>query len=135
MTCVLPDSRLASSQGGVMVDWPLTLPDGTERTVRVECVPVFCGNCGVPYGYVPKDNTTFAFYLCPPCFEKYGEVAHTYALPDDEFNRNVEHEMKERFGRPLTASEIAVAADMGLLGKKLELLIAESPYKVHEYND
>lgn len=129
MLDLLPDSRLQRADfGAVMVDWPL----GGGRIARVECVPVFCSNCGIPYGHVPRHNTTFAFWLCPPCFETHGEVAGTLAVPEDEFNSAVQAEMTERFGRVLTAPEIAIANDLGELGRPLELLMAESPFKVHE---
>lgn len=124
---VLPDSRLTDKNfGAVMMDWPL--PSG--RTMRVECVPVFCANCGLPYGYVPRDNTAFAFWLCQQCFETHGAVAGTFAQPDAEFCAAVAVEMENRFGRSLTAEEIVVAQDRGLLGRELGLLIKESPYAV-----
>ena len=112
------------SFGSLSMDWPL--PDG--RFVRVEVIPVFCANCGTPYGYVPRDNTSWAFWLCTPCFETYGAVAGTLAMPDEEFNRKVEAEMVERFGRVLTPDEIACVVARGQLGRPLELLTKESPY-------
>lgn len=122
---ILPDSRLQNqSFGAVMIDWPL----GDGSHVRTECIPVFCANCGQPRGYVPKDNTTWACWLCQNCAESYGEIAGTYLQPDDEFNRNVAAEMQDRFGRLLSAEEIAVVADQGALGRELELLMRESPH-------
>lgn len=123
---VLPDSRLQSAVGCIMADWEL--PDG--RTVRIEVQPIFCGNCGKHYGFVPKENTTFAFWLCRKCYEKYGAVAGTCAVPEDEFNRSVEAEMVERFGRSLTAVEVAALKEQDKLGRMLELLEKESPYPV-----
>src|SRR4051812_3186131 len=98
-THLLPDSRLQDrDQGTVMMDWEL-LGGGI---MRLEMSPVFCGNCGVLSRYVPKENTSFAFYLCGKCFRTYGAIAGTFALPDDEFDRAVQHEMETRFGRALT---------------------------------
>ena len=128
MKDVLPDSRLTQRPdlGTQMVDWEL--PDGT--TVRCEAQPIYCANCGKFYGHVPKENTTFAFYMCQPCFDKYGALAGTLAVPDDEFHRNVEAEMMARFGKVLNPFEIAAAKDQGLLGPLLTLLEKESPFKV-----
>jgi len=124
---VLPDSRLKRADfGAVVMDWPVN-----GRTVRVECVPCFCANCGKAGPFVPKENTTFAFWLCQACHETHGEIAGVLTIPDDVFNQAVEAEMVERFGRVLTAPEILVAADRGQLGRPLELLAAESPFKVH----
>ncbi len=125
---VLPDSRLREPKGTAMVDWPL--PSG--KTVRVEAEKVFCANCGVPYGYVPKENTAFTCWLCNQCFEQYGAVAGTFAVPDEQFCRAVEYEMTERFGRALTDLEILAAMDQGKLGSALEKLARESPYPVYE---
>lgn len=125
MVDVFPDSRLKRSDfANVKVDW--RLPDG--RTVRVEVQPVFCANCGRMYGFVPKANTTFAFWLCAKCYEAYGDVAGTCAVPDAAFAEAVEHEMVARFGRALTAAEVFVAAEQGKLGSALEKLEKESPY-------
>jgi hypothetical protein len=128
MAHILPDCRLKDKKGTLMVDWPL--PGG--GTVRIEVEPSFCANCGNPNPhYVPKDNTTFDFWLCNQCAEDYGEIAGTYMMPDEEFNRAVEAEMLDRFGRSLDVMEIAVAVDRGTLGTALELLAKESPYKVY----
>lgn len=123
---ILPDSRLKEAKGTVIVNWELT--DGS--TVRIEVEPIYCANCGKLYGYVPKENTTFAFWLCRKCFEAHGEIAGTYAVPEDEFNQKVQTEMQERFGRDLTDLEIFKLLEQGELGRPLELLIRESPYKV-----
>lgn len=126
MPDTLPDSRLVldPSLGTVMVDWPL--PGG--GSTRLEAQPIYCANCGKLYGYVPKDNTSFAFWLCRKCFETYGEIAGMLAVPEEEFNQAVEFEMQERFGRGLSAEEIALIKEDGRLGHALELLEKESPY-------
>lgn len=122
---ILPDSRLQDrSQGTFMADWPL--PDGT--TVRIDVMPIYCANCGKPYAYVPRENTTFICWLCVKCFETYGAVTGTYAVPEDEFNRAVAYEMERRYGRHLTDQELALQAEEGTLGTSLELLARESPY-------
>jgi hypothetical protein len=123
---ILPDSRLKETKGSVMADWPL--PDG--RTVRLEAVPIYCAHCGIKYGFVPKENQIFDFWLCRKCFEKYGHVLGCYVQPDEEFCRDVEFEMMERFGRPLTDIEIFAAAEQGQLGSALEKLEKDSPYPV-----
>lgn len=126
-THVLPDSRLKDQTlGSMVVDWPL--PGG--RTVRCEAVRVYCANCGKLYGWVPKDNTAFAFWLCGKCHGKLGPAAGLCAVPDQEFADAVAFEMRERFGRDLSESEIAYHAGRGELGTALEKLAQESPYPV-----
>ena len=121
---VLPDSRLKSDKGSIMYNWPLA--DGT--TVRIEVVPVFCANCGKPHGYVPKDNTNWAFWLCVKCYEKHGTIAGTYVEPDAEFWKKVEYEMLENFGHHLNEQELAFLQEQGW--GALEKLVRESPIKV-----
>ncbi len=129
-TSVLPDSRLLhgdSSTESIMGDW--ALPDGT--VVRIEVVPTYCGSCGRPSKqYVPKDNTAFYFCLCRPCFDKYGHIAGTMVSTVEEFNRDVEYEMMNKFGRALTDLELFHLLERGELGTALEKLNRESPYKV-----
>lgn len=126
-THFLPDSRLHDQDfGTIMGNWPL--PDGT--TVRCEMCPVWCANCGKMYGYVPKENTTFGFYLCAKCHEAYGDVAGMFAVPDDEFRAAVHHEMRSRFGRILSDLEVAYYKERQELGTALTKLESESPYPV-----
>lgn len=123
-THVLPSSRLQDATlGSQMVDWEL--PDGS--TVRVEAVKVYCANCGKLYGHAPI-NQHFEFWLCRKCHEDYGDIAGTFTVPDEEFNRAVQEEMQARFGRDLTGIELVTAAKEGRLGTSLELLARESPY-------
>jgi hypothetical protein len=99
---LLPDSRCSSDVGSILVDRQLL--DGS--VVRQEFVPIFCASCGkefnhkpidgIPAGCVPKDSVSFVCWLCPPCFEKHGAVAGTYAVPEDEFNQNLQAEMRAR---------------------------------------
>lgn len=126
MSETLPESRLARNPtlGSVVMDWPV--PGG--GTARLEAVPVYCANCGAPRGYVPKDTTAWAFYLCDDCYRTHGAVAGAMAMPDEAFWAAVHDEMARRFGKVLTDAELAVAAEAGELGKPLELLARESPY-------
>jgi hypothetical protein len=125
---MLPDSRLADrDMSTVMADW--ALPDG--RTVRIECSPVYCANCGSMYGYVPKDNTVFVMWLCNRCFEQYGAVAGTYAVPDEQFCKDVAHEMHEAYGRTLSDWELFNLMERGALVAPLVALEKESPYRVY----
>ncbi len=127
-THILPDSRLADPTGTVVVDWPLS--DGS--TVRIEVERVYCANCGILYGFVPKENTVFTCWLCARCFEKFGLIAGTYAQPDDEFCRTVAAEMQDRFGKSLTEAEIGQLKEDGRLGTALDLLEKESPYPARD---
>lgn len=110
-----------------MVDWT-----AFGKTVRIEMVPYYCANCGKKQGYVPKENTSFAMYLCKKCHETLGDIAGTYAMPDDEFCQNVANEMTEKFGRGLTDLELFALMEKGELGRELELLNKESPFKVYQ---
>jgi hypothetical protein len=123
---LLPDSRLTQRPdlGATVVDWQM--PGG--GSVRVEVVPIYCAACGKMYGYVPRENTAFAFYLCRKCSENWSPLPGTFVQPDDDFCRAVAEEMVARFGRPLTDAELAAAAGAGGLGRALELLAKESPY-------
>lgn len=124
MADVLPDSRLREKLGTVMADWPM--PDGS--TVRIEVEPIFCTNCGKLYGYVPKENTTFAFWLCQPCFDRHGPPPGTVVSSDDAFRQKLVEEMLDKFGRPLTAEELGRLQDENRLGS-IELLLRESPWR------
>lgn len=125
MPDTLPDSRLSNTDfGAQLIDWPL--PDG--RTVRIECLPCFCANCGTPGPFVPKENTTYAFWLCQPCFDAYGEIAGTLTVPDVDFWASVEAEMIEHFGHILTQHELAALAEQGW--GKLASLAKDSPIRL-----
>ena len=121
---VLPESRLIHdpTNGSVMADW--VTPSG--KTVRIECVRVYCANCGVHHGYVPRENTTWAFWLCQKCYEKYGVPASLMVQPDDEFWQNVHAEMIAQFGHVLSQAELERLAEVDL-GPLLSKLMKESP--------
>lgn len=123
---VLPDSRAKNETfGSQMVDWEL--PGG--GTVRLEAVLVYCANCGKEYGYVPRENTTFAFWLCNKCYGTYGGVVGTYAMPDDEWSAAVRYELQAKCGgRDATPEEIVALIESGCLGAALEALAREAPY-------
>lgn len=129
MVDMLPDSRLTRGDlNVVMIDWPL--PDG--RTMRVECVPTFCANCGKSGPLCPRDNTTWMFWLCVSCHEKYGAIAGTLAVPDAEFWEKVNQEMIENYGRTLNQLELLALAEQGW--GPLEKLVKESPVKVMNHH-
>ncbi len=121
---VLPDSRLKDAKGTVMVDWPTA-----TGKIRLELEPIFCFNCGTPAGYVPKGIMSFVSWLCQPCSEEWGATASLHSSPDQEFWDAVGAEMVARFGKALTQDELWVLAEQGRLGRNLELLARESPYK------
>jgi len=49
---------------------------------------------------------TFAFYLCNPCSETWGELAGTYTEPDAIFWKRVQEEQLEKHKRLLTPEEM-----------------------------
>lgn len=120
---ILPDSRLSRRPdfGTTMMEW--SLPSGV---VKVEVVPIFCASCGKHAGYCPRENTTFLFYQCNQCFEKYGLIPGTYAMPDDEFCQAVAHEMDAAFGRHLTDFEVNVLSERSELPPALAALEKDS---------
>jgi hypothetical protein len=107
---VLPDSRARTNRGSI-------------RRQGLNYIPIYCANCGVPYGMVPERLVTNAFALCVPCSEKHGPIAHTYQEPDAVFWRRVEEAQKEEYGRLLNPLELAVQLDD--LGSVLARLAAE----------
>lgn len=125
---ILPDSRLSQRPdfGCVMGDWQL--PSG--EYVRIEMQPIFC-QCGKMFGYVPRDTTCFAFWLCNKCFEIYGEIAGMWALPEEEFCKNVEYELEARFARRnMTEKDILIEIENNNIGSALAALARESPFPV-----
>lgn len=123
---VLPDSRLADPKGTVMGDWPL--PGG--GTVRLELEPIYCFHCGLFAGYTPREVMSFVSYLCQQCADEHGEYAKQWTTSDDAFWKTVAAEMESRYGHVLSQAELEHEAEAGTLGRMLELLERESPYKV-----
>lgn len=126
MADILPDSRLKDPKGIVMCDWPM----GNGKTVRLCMEPIFCFNCGKPNGYVPQHIMSFVSWLCLDCSVTWGKEASLHSSADEEFWKAVENEMVAKFGKGLTQKELSDLAEHGKLGKPLELLEKESPYKV-----
>lgn len=101
---VLPDSRSIERRGGIRA------PNGETL------IPVYCANCGTPWGRVREKDMTFAFVLCQPCADKHGDIAHTYQEPDAAFwarIREAEQAQVKRLGRipedGLEPHELAIA--------------------------
>ena len=93
---ILPDSRtrtIATPKGAV------------NRGVMGFIQPIFCASCGADGGTVMEENCDFAFWLCTPCFEKYGELTNLYVMPDEVFFERVKQAQLEKYGRVLTADE------------------------------
>lgn len=97
MTDILPDSRLKPRAKGAK---------GTKWHMGMWWVPVFCANCGTPFGYVPEENCDFACWLCNECSEKHGAVAGTMMMPDEVFWQKVEEAQLEHWGRTLGQEEL-----------------------------
>lgn len=92
---------------------PNSLP--RERTVvegrhdlagRIGWLKIFCANCGADGGFIPEQGPKFAFYLCPPCGEKWSPLVGTMLTPDEAFWRLVEQEQMEQYGRELAPEEV-----------------------------
>ena len=106
------------------------LPDCRSREARgltficgVPWQPIYCASCGAAGGMVPQENTTFAFWLCNPCFATHGELTNVMMMPDEVFWGHVAQEQMEKYGRLLTNEELTdvVAAD----GSPLATLIKQ----------
>lgn len=93
---ILPDSRLvggSSTKGAILRG-------------NTYWVPIFCASCGKDGGLVPEENMTFAFYLCQPCADKYGEITAHYMMPDHVFWEMVKEEQLEKYHRLLSSEEV-----------------------------
>ena len=94
---ILPDSRLKDDKGRV---------SGYHRYFgRIDWVPVFCANCGTPWGHVPLENMDFACYLCNDCAVHWGTQFGVALMPDEVYWAKVHGEMIEKYGRVLTEAE------------------------------
>jgi len=98
-----PDSRLRNRLKGVV--------RGLFCGESVNLVPIFCASCHKSAGYVPERSVTFAFWLCDPCSERYGEQAGLLKIPDQVFWDKLREEQLERHGRLLTTEELRVASE------------------------
>jgi len=96
---ILPDSRPRERRGSI----PSKLG---------AYIPIYCANCGRPYGMVPETMITFAFALCQPCADKgIGDLAHFYQEPDAVFWERVKEAQLEEYGELLDAARFAQALD------------------------
>lgn len=60
---------------------------------------------------VPEENMTFAFWLCDPCYDKYGYLTATSVVPDQVFWEQVKREQIEKYGRLLTEGELQAVVE------------------------
>lgn len=96
---VLPDSRARVSRGAVR------RVDSFGNVSNY--IPVYCHNCGKDNGYVPEENCTFAFWLCDPCAEKWGDhLWDHYVEPDLVFWQRVKEEQLDKHQRELGPLEL-----------------------------
>lgn len=95
---VLPDSRMRVAKGVIRG------PDGNR-------VPIFCANCGAPYGNVAEEFVTRVFALCSKCEDTHGIPAGLCKESDADFWEKVAGAQIEHAGRPMTATEIAIQLD------------------------
>lgn len=98
MPDILPDCRLQNTKDSRRIVTQLGV---------LNWVQIFCANCGADGGRVPEENMTFAFYLCTPCAEKWSPLAGTMIEPDAVFWQKVKDAQIEKYGRELTAPEVA----------------------------
>lgn len=131
----LPDSRLRSPKGTKMVEWPLPCkraPDGTlvdGGTVRIEVEMAYCFMCGIPYAWVPLENTVSVHALCNDCYQTHGAVPPgVYVATDEQFRQDVGHEIETRYGRTLTDVELYNEIRDHNLGPALEALLRDSVF-------
>lgn len=108
---VVPDSRLTDAG----------TPKGARWRGTGYWVPIFCASCGTPGGEVPQENMTFIFWLCTPCFERYGVLTNMMVTPDEVFWERLRQEQMEKYGRLLSADELLAvhAADASPLATLL----------------
>lgn len=126
LVSILPDSRLKdSNKGSVIGEWI----DAFGNKIKIEFVQIYCFSCGKKQGLVPMDAISYVSWLCHPCSIKYGKEASLHNCPDSIFWEHVKEEMINRFGRELTQEEILIETQNYNLGRNLELLEKESPYR------
>lgn len=106
---ILPDSRLQRASKGA------TWRGGAWW------VPVYCANCGKPYGLVPEENCVFACWLCNDCQPKWGQVAGLMLMPDEVFWEKVNQEQLDKHGRLLSETELVAEVEKSTsLGKLIQ---------------
>jgi hypothetical protein len=97
MPDLLPDSRMRDRAKG---------RKGARWHMGMWWVPVYCANCGTPYGYVPEQNCDFACWLCNKCQETHGQIANTMQMPDEVFWKKVEEAQLEHYAQILGPEEL-----------------------------
>lgn len=90
---ILPDSR------------PQVVRNSWNRGALGYWRKIFCASCGADGGNVPESACTFAFYLCDPCAEAYGNIPGMVMQPDAAFWETVHLESLEKVGRDLLPLE------------------------------
>jgi hypothetical protein len=108
----LIDVGAALGSTGTLDILPSSVPRESKNVKTLQgmnWIPIFCANCGCDGGYVPEANKDFAFYLCQPCADRYGNIAGTMMVPDEVFWARVKAEQLERHGRELTPQEVIEA--------------------------
>jgi len=93
---ILPDSRLST----------IHTPRNAVASVMGFWVPIYCASCGVEGGKVPVEGTTFAFWLCDPCFVKHGALTNVMVMPDEVYWAKLKQEQMEAFGGLLSNEEL-----------------------------
>jgi hypothetical protein len=135
---VLPDSRLQTPKDCVTYDWHHSdrwTFDGFKWMlrpviIRLEMEPIFCISCHKPQGWVARNvGMSHVHWLCQRCSETYGKEAAESECSDAAFWRKVDEGMIRRFGKRLTGEELEQIAAVGGLGRELEMLERESPYR------
>lgn len=99
---ILPDSRARETKNIVRADYGFG---------SVNWVPIFCANCGIPYGRVPEQNMDFVCWLCDPCSDKWGTQFGLAKMPNEIFLAKVHAEMIEKYGRILNEGEVLTAME------------------------
>lgn len=96
---VVPDSRSRAGRGA------------RPGPLGQMWVPIYCANCGKSGGEVPEQSTTFAFWLCNPCFETYGELTTMMVVPDEVFWAKVQEAQMNDYGRLLSTEELVAIVE------------------------
>lgn len=89
----------------VLPDCRTKVQKNVVRLGNLNWIPIFCANCGADGGMIPEDNHDFAFYLCIPCSEKWGNIDGVYMEPDHVFWERLQAEEMGKYGRILTLDE------------------------------
>lgn len=72
------------------------LPDSRLKRLVAKVVPhklwgmaqkIYCAHCGHDGGWIPEQNSTFAFYLCDECWESHGHLTGLMSIPESEVRR------------------------------------------------